>query len=125
MPPLDGATPVARFLFKKDFSSKKGTVKYRAIVPQDGHDATSIFRIDGLSDLETRRLGDERVGKLRNRDVKARTVFDRARANTAGLDVVADDRPPRHANLVGWPVSKEERISRAQELLKLAELVQR
>ena len=46
-------------------------------------------------------------------------------ASDVGLGIEPDSKPPRHANLVGWPNEKHERMSMAQELAARASLVVR
>jgi hypothetical protein len=40
---------------------------------------------------------------------KARVIRDER------LDVVADEPPPRHANLVGWPINADPELQKAQQ----------
>ncbi len=35
---------------------------------------------------------------------------------SVGLRLVADDNPPRHADIAGWPTEKDATMSAAQQL---------
>lgn len=70
----------------------------------------------------TRGLSDEQIWSLADRYVTAQ-AYGRAELTIAavseiGLRIDLDNRPPRHANIFGWPAEKS-----AQKLyaLKLAE----
>jgi hypothetical protein len=64
----------------------------------------SVFRIINLTEGETWKLGDEIRPEpvLGRADIKAQGVTE------AVLTVEADDIPPRHANIIGWPVDSSE-----------------
>lgn len=75
-----------------------------------------MFRVAGLTETAIWRLGSSRVGEPRGRTVRARAQFNAASALRIGLRFRADDRPPRHADLVGWPQGKDEQLQVAQLL---------
>lgn len=82
---------------------------------------TSVFRVIGLGRSEIQRIGED-VGKLRQQALRAwgnvltGTVFE------IGLQVRPDNRPERHAAIVGWPGEKHEQLSLAQQLAESASL---
>jgi hypothetical protein len=59
---------------------------------------TSVFRTSGISDDEIWSLGDRHIQKeiLGRGDIVTSKVTDK------GLEVVPDDTPERHANILGW-----------------------
>ncbi len=75
----------------------------------------------GLGRSEIQGLGEE-VGRQREQplrawgNVLAGVVFD------IGLQVRPDNRPERHAAIVGWPAEKHEQLSLAQQLAESASL---
>lgn len=93
-------------------------MKPRAFLPgPDG--TTSTFRTHGLTPDEIWTLGESRVAAPRlygRGDLRVSSVV------ATGLTVDPDDDPPRHAGIVGWPESKDARLSLAQRLAASAAL---
>jgi hypothetical protein len=83
---------------------------------------TSVFRISNLSDNEIWEIGTSEVAQKRGlpllgrADISAFHVFDK------NLKVIPDNKPPRHANIVGWPEEKSEQKLIAMELAENAQL---
>lgn len=97
--------------------------KPRAFEPSPKTRQTSVFCLGGLSDSEAWDLGDRFVAGVRNKPVLARATVTVSAVETVGLHADFDNDPPRHANIVGWPESKHETKSRAQELAAEAVLL--
>jgi hypothetical protein len=79
----------------------------------------SVFRVSGLLENEIWQLVDNlRTDQslLGRADIKARSV------NETGLAVEADDIPPRHANIIGWPDDDLAIRLKALELAETAHL---
>ena len=60
--------------------------------------------------------------------VSGKTLYGRAAIRVedvekAGLSVMPDDNPPRHANIIGWPDEKSERKLFAERLVGSAQLI--
>ena len=94
-------------------------VKPEAFLPALNPVETSVFRMTGLGGPEIQRFGQglrptQTLHAWAN--VVAGVVF------AVGLDVRPDNRPPRHATIVGWPSEKHERLMLAQELAASATL---
>ena len=120
--PVDGAEPIARFVFRrKGFIPSKRQVRPTEFLPPPDGGETSVFRVMDLSEEAIWRLGEE-VGKERQKLPKGRAQFVAAGAGRVGLHLDADDDPPRHANLVGWPATKPERLTVAQRLAAECEI---
>lgn len=64
----------------------------------------SVFRIFDLPENEVWRLGDvlRTEPPLGRADIKVQAFTE------TGLTVEADNTPPRHANIVGWPNESSE-----------------
>jgi len=107
---------VSKYQLEKNDVRQDGTLRYKALLPgSDGK--RSVFRVYGLNESEIWDLGLEKVARIRylpllgRFDLKAALVFDQE------LNIIPDqDLSSRHADIVGWPVEKEKRISIAQEL---------
>jgi hypothetical protein len=80
-------------------------------------ESRSVSRISGLSESEIWPLGNLRAGEgtLRGRaEVAAKEFYN------LGLTIRADNDPPRHAHVEGWP---EDKLKLAIKLAGLAKLV--
>lgn len=78
----------------------------------------SVFRISGLQENEVWSIGDSlRAQPLSGRaDISAMSVLE------SGLLIDADDIPPRHANITGWPEEASAIKLKAIELAEKASL---
>ena len=79
----------------------------------------SVFRIDGLPCKEICDLG-VKVAEQHpaSRRLHGWGEFNESAVSDAGLRVEHDEVPPRHANIVGWPVDVSERKQRQQLLAR-------
>lgn len=111
---------ITRFIFdKKHFSVDKGTVKSRAFRP-DASGKTSVSGISGIDDEEIWNIGNL-VSNVSGRQLRARGDISASSVRDSGLNVVSDGvGHPRHANIEGWPLEKQEMISISQELAAAA-----
>lgn len=75
-----------------------------------------MFRILGLRENEVWALGE----KLRPEPPLGRADINVAAVRETGLTVDADDIPPRHANIVGWPDEASAIKLKAMELAEQA-----
>jgi len=71
--------------------------------------ARFLFQSDivELAEDDIRNIGAE-VGTARSKPPKGRGEFRYADVSDVGLRFERDDRPPRHGNLVGWPLEGPE-----------------
>ncbi len=67
-------------------------------------------------------MGDHLVASVSGRRLLARAELNVANITSVGLQVEVDDTPPRHANIIGWPLEKDEWMSLAQQLATFATL---
>ena len=113
--PIGPNDPVSRYLIdKRHYSSVNKRVKPGAFLPEPNGE-TSVYLIKNLSEVEIWEHGAKYV------EAKGRTVRGRAELNAgvieeATLRLLADDPPPRHAKIVGWPPEKDEQKAVALEL---------
>lgn len=117
---------LCRFIFSRNhFVPLKRRVKGDAFLPtrKPPHE-TSVSRIAGLKEHLVWRIGEavaqtsQRVLHARG-DVLAKAVF------TAELEIRPDNKPKRHAAIVGWPEQKDRQMLLAQQLAVAAELHER
>jgi hypothetical protein len=116
--------PITRYLtHRKQFSPVNNRVKPGAFMPPQDLQL-SVSRIYGLSIKDIWKIGTKVIKKSRQKltlygraDIKVLTV------TTNGLSIDPDNKPRRHANVIGWPPEKEEQKSIALELANKATLV--
>lgn len=124
---IDREEDLARFLLSSgQFNAQMA--KPSAFLPNPNDGKTSVFRHgseprDALWQLAREYL----VG---SRTLHGAAIVKALRVRDAGLDVVASEPPPRHADIVGWPSSttdpdmaKAERKEKALLIAHQAELV--
>ena len=126
MPDIASDERVARFLTDDGhFVESKGRVKPRAFWPARIDNTTSVFRRQGLSEDGIWSLAIDHVEPTRG-PVLARAELIAQDVVACGLQLEADDDPPRHAAITGWPAKdteKEKVKSLCQELADRATLV--
>lgn len=107
----NGPYPLTRFVYSRRHITAV-RVKPQAFLPRNGE--TSVFQTRGLSRDS---VWDLRHAARQDKDPKGRADFSEASlGGSAGLRFVLDDKPPRHGNILGWPVEKEAQIEIALEL---------
>ncbi len=89
---------VIRFLFQSNRFAQ-GRVKYSAFLPNPEHRNTSVFRIPP----DPRLVRDVHTGSaLADMELKAAASVLARDVRSAGLHLVSQEPPPRHANIEGW-----------------------
>ena len=102
---------LSRFLIsKKQFSKTKNLVKPSAFLPPKNLHL-SVFRTENLPNKTIWEIGLHKVVNRMNppRTFYARADFLAAIAISLQLQIVSDNKPIRHANIVGWPEEKSKR----------------
>ena len=103
---------LARYIFSaRHFSREKLRVKAEAFMPSRGE--VSVFRIDGLDEEAIWEIGNDVALKREQTlyargDTKANDIRN-IQDEEIRLDIVRDEPPPRHANIVGWPENDKPR----------------
>ncbi|MFV1994678.1 MAG: hypothetical protein ACC661_04515 [Verrucomicrobiales bacterium] len=117
---------LARFvLASKHFSQPQEghwRVKYPAFIP-DPHDDLSVSRVEGLPSDSIAKLGRPVAAKQR-KALYGAALVKCGLIRRQSLDILADEPPERHANIVGWPKEsdrKEQKSRRQLIALELAE----
>lgn len=118
---------LARFLTSSS-SFNAVMVKPAAFLPKPGSNETSVFRHGAEPRESLWQLGQVHVGATRKLHGAAIIRADGVRA--AGMDVLAQEPPPLHANITGWDVGtpdpeveKARRREQAVVLASCAELI--
>lgn len=110
---------LARFLTQSRHFSSNG-VKPVAFVPNPKDKAKSVYR-HGAEPED--RLWDIGLKRLEGAKLYGAAVVKAGKVRAAELEVEADEPPPRHANLVGWPWYEGDPQREKSEQRQLAILV--
>lgn len=104
-------------------------VKPSAFLPSPKDEATSVFRHGSEPRAGLWQIGTEHVVR---RAVHGAAIVKASDVRAALLEVVAQEPPPRHANITGWPLlvpdpelGKAQRKERAALIAQCAEVVRR
>jgi len=105
-------------------------IRPSAVEPNPRDRATSVFR-HGRHPAES--LWDIGINQVAGgRTLHGAAIFKAKHVRAALLEVLAQEPPPRHANITGWPwpeddpeMGKAERKERAALIARHAELVRR
>jgi hypothetical protein len=118
---------LARFVlssrYRKGTSEEGWRVLYPAFIP-DPYNDLSVSRVTDLPVLEVGALGKpvaEKQGKTLYGAAKLSAGIVRANA----LDVVSDEPPLRHANIIAWPKDSDPKEQKARRQALATELAAR
>ena len=117
---------LTHFLFhSSDFSSNG--VKHKALLPSEKTLRKSVFCIDGLNEAGIWECGQwVEQKRIDGVSLKARGDLPFSAVEAAGLKLLPDATyHPLHANIIGWPEDKGERVAKAQLLRDYCKLVPR
>lgn len=116
------AEELVRFLNSSSHFNSSGA-KVSAFLPPPSGTETSVFRIadmprEGLWEIASRYLQSDR-------NVHAAAIITAADVRAVSMDVVADEPPPRHANITGWAVVADPELAKAQRKEQAASIALR
>lgn len=120
---LTPSDTIARYIFNKThFAASTGRVKYPAFLPPDGE--TSVYRITSLTEEEIWDIGQRYVAEVSGRTLRARGDLFVSDVFSVGLNVELETATHHlHANVIGWPPQKAQRMLGAKKLEGKAQLV--
>lgn len=103
---------LARFLTSTSQFNVTG-VKAAAFLPNPKDHKKSVFRHAAEPREALIQLGHDRLPSV---TVHGAAIVKAAAIRSAKLDVIAEEPPPLHANIVGWPVNTSDPdLQKAQE----------
>ena len=104
---------LTRFLTQSNqFNSSR--VKPSAFLPSPKHRNTSVFRA-GTDPVGLRDTWNQ--NNPMGRPLKGAATCKARHIRSAGLDVVASEPPPAHANIEGWPwIADDPELQKARQL---------
>lgn len=110
---VEDAEVTARYLVSSSwFAATTGRVKPNAYLPARDND-TSVFRIDVSHKEELWAVGME---VLKDRPFHGAAFVETSVIRKAGLNVVAAEPPPKHANIRGWLTSDDPELQKARRI---------
>lgn len=110
--------PLTRYVYSKSYFSSD-RIKGGAFMP-DSKGETSVFRVSGLS-RDYIRVSLALTAR-QDKDAKCAGHFHVRDVLAVKLRIDPNNTPERHANIVAWPLEKEEQKTLAQVLANSAEL---
>lgn len=124
LPEISSDEQISRFLFQSGhFSSTKKIAKYAAFMPPQGMGELSVYRISGIPEWRKRIITLLFVEPFAKRKTLACAVFQSSNVIANDLFLNTDGIPDRrHANIVGWPDSKPDRMAKAKALARVAKV---
>lgn len=108
---IDDKEPLLRFL-TSDSQFNSAMPKPSAFMPGPTDMKTSVFRQDATALDELWATADREIAA--GRRAKAAAVLAAADIRQALLDVESHEPPPRHANIIGWPIGGDPDLAKAQ-----------
>ncbi len=111
--------PLSRFLTQSNQFNTHGA-KPAAFLPNPKYQNTSVFRIGNQP--ERLRLTWAEIARP-DRSLKGAAILTAAAVRGAGLEVLANEPPPAHADIAGWPwVESDPELQKARQIEKAAVL---
>ncbi len=114
---------ISRFLTSRGSHFNKTAVKQAAFIPNRHNGRLSVVRHPGEPVEEAQRiaLDDFKLPKVHGVGVVSAEQIREER-----LDLDADDTPPRHADIIGWPWLEEDpEFGKSERKLKAIALAQK
>ena len=84
--------------------------------------STSVFRTSDMSTIEIWKIGEREVALPQNKPLLGRADIVAALITKNGLNVIPQEPPKRHANIIDWPEEKSKQKQIALELAAEAKL---
>lgn len=123
--PISLSEILSRFIFHHNLiRPSNNTVKPAAFMPSRDR-TTSVFRISNLNDNEIWKIGEREVVPSRGDPLLGRADLSASTVINKGLEVIPQEPPVRHANIVGWPDEKSRAQMIAVELAAAAQFYRR
>jgi hypothetical protein len=120
---------LARFLTQSNYFNAV-MVRPAAFLPNPKNGQTSVFRQGNESHEALWQVGQEQIAG--ERSLHGIALFKAKHVREVQLDVVSQEPPPRHANIIGWPsntsdpeLEKAKRKALAIQIAQHAELLRR
>lgn len=110
------AESLARFCTSSSWVAKTtGRIKHQAFLPAPDDD-TSVYRVSGMSPVEISSHAEKHFVDPENQPHKhhGAAIVEARNVRAAGIDTLAHEGPPRHANLRGWPRHADPELQKSK-----------
>ncbi len=108
------------------FADEKGKITERGAKPKlfepNRENRLSVFDVAGRPDKDICEMGIEQVAKPKGRRLHGWAKITSTDIEQAGLEIIRDDNPPGHANVI-WPEGRDDKRSKSLKLAKLSQSV--
>jgi hypothetical protein len=105
---------LSRFILEERQIRADGSLRHTVFMPSRNGE-TSVFGISGISENEIWEIAAQ-VARIRNKELFGRADIAALKVLSKKLQVIVNEPPRRHANIVGWPDDPSTIRSIAQEL---------
>jgi len=113
---VEDTESLSRFLPSSSWIAKStGRVKNPAFLPAPDDD-TSVYRVTGLHDIEIWKIANDHFIDASGTPHKhhGAALVQAVEVRKAEIDAIAQEGPPRHANLRGWPKINDADLQKAK-----------
>lgn len=108
-----GEENLARFLRSSSYFNTT-MVKPAAFLPNSKNRQTSVFRHGATPVVALVRIAQDRIPS--GVTIHGAAICSAERVRSSILDVIAEEPPPLHANIVGWPVhANDPELQKAEQ----------
>jgi len=80
----------------------------------------SVFDVTGRTDKDICETGIEQVAKPKGKRLHGWAKITSTHIEQAGLEIIHDDNPPGHANVI-WPEGRDDKRTKSLQLARLAQ----
>ncbi|MEI9475244.1 MAG: hypothetical protein WCO26_01520 [Deltaproteobacteria bacterium] len=105
---------LSRFILEKKQIRADNTLRHTVFMPNRNGE-TSVFRISGISENQIWEIAVQ-VSRIRNKELFGRADIPVLDVLSKKLQLIINEPPKRHANIIGWPDDPSTKLSIAQEL---------
>lgn len=123
-PAAEPTLPLARFIYEakkikwiEENGERKAVAKWKAFEPPKSL-KLSVMHTEGVARNSVWDIDPLRGSKL----AIAAAHFHASDAISQGLDVLRDNRPPRHVTIRGWPSERYDRMAVIEHLAAVSEV---
>lgn len=111
---------LSRFILEKKQIRADNTLRHTVFMPNRNGE-TSVFRISGIPQKQIWEIAVQ-VARERTKELFGRADISVKNVLSKKLQVILNEPPKRHANIIGWPDDPSAKRSIAQELAAEATL---
>ncbi|HDZ61857.1 MAG TPA: hypothetical protein ENH40_01770 [Nitrospirae bacterium] len=116
MSPISSSENLSRFILE-NHTRKDGSVRWQAFKPPRDL-RLSVFRTSDVAEADIWDIGLRMVAEPQDKILVGKADLIALVVRNHGLDVVSQEPPERHADIINWPAREEERSEIAMKLAR-------